>query len=208
MENKQRFSAVKCDCKRESGTLRPCGTSINWDITKIARGAKTQIWWPREQRTFTVDLTLSRHSVLVAEEELQAEWKHASSVQTLWHHEHIHACLTLPSTPHTHTQMFLHRTKTLDRKDTLSFSKGSRYIVILHSFWQPGKISSTKTLPEEAVHCVPLKRNSYGKPLKNGKIKKNKKHEHKGHINSLLDCTRRLLLKDFKLRSRIRITYK
>lgn len=99
---------MKCDCEHESGTLQPCGTSINWDITKIARGAKTQIWWPQEQRTFTVDLTLSRHGVLVAGEELpanseQAEWTHTSSVQTLWHHVHIHACLTPPSTPHTHS---------------------------------------------------------------------------------------------------------
>ncbi len=152
---------VKCDCKCESRTLRPCGTSINWDITRNARGAKTQIWWPLEQRTFTVDLTLSRHSVLVAGEELQAEWTHTSSVQTLWHHVQIHACLTPPFMPHTFTQIFSKCIKTLDRKDTLSFSKDSRYIVILHSYWQPGKTPSTKTLPEEAVHCVPLKRISY-----------------------------------------------
>ncbi len=44
------------------------------------------------------------------------------------------------------------------RNDTLSFSKGSRYIVVLHSYWQPGKIPSTR---EEAGHCVPLKRISY-----------------------------------------------
>lgn len=33
----------------------------------------------------------------------QTEWTHTSSVQTPRHHVHIHACLTPPSWPHTHT---------------------------------------------------------------------------------------------------------
>ncbi len=67
-----------------------------------------------------------------------------------------------PPSCHTHSHKYSQSAqRTLDRKDTLSFSKDSRYIVILHSYWQPGKTPSTKTLPEEAVHCVPLKRISY-----------------------------------------------
>lgn len=124
MENKKKWSAVKCDCKRE--TLRPCGTSINWDITKIARGAKTQIWWPQEQRAFTADLTLSRHSVLVAEEELQAYELCPNIMCTFMHVWH-------PRLRHTHTRSYTAHRSGIEKTRFLSPKVQGTLLFCIHS---------------------------------------------------------------------------
>ncbi len=68
-------------------------------------------------------------SVLVAGEELQAEWTHMSSVQTLWHHVHIHACLTPPSR-HTFTQIF---SKCIETKHFLSPKVQGTLLFYIHT---------------------------------------------------------------------------
>lgn len=191
---------VKCDSKCESRTLRPCGTSINWDITRNARGAKTQIWWPLEQRTFTVDLTLSRHSVLVAGEELQAEWTHTSSVQTLWHHVHIHACLTPPSC-HTHSHKYSQSAQRpwIEKTHFLSPKIQGTLLFYIHT--------DNQAKPLQQRHF--LKRLCIVYRWKESAIEKGRKNvapKHKEHSNSLLDWTWRLLLKDLNLRSWITCT--
>lgn len=168
----KRQSTVITQCKEwlqvgGSRTLRQCGTSINWDITRIARGAKTQIWWSQEQRTFTVDLTLSRHGFLVAGEELPATQptrlseriralsKHPDIMCTfmhVWHPPHGHT--------RTHTQMFLNSTKSLDEKKRHTFFLQKLKVNCYSTFIVTTRqIPSTKTLPEKAMHCVAMKRN-------------------------------------------------